>query len=41
VEWAEPPEYAPFALQFDAPPDEPHEIRAPGDFLEEIFAKPH
>jgi hypothetical protein len=41
VKRAEPPENAALALQFDAPPDELHEVRAPGDFLKEIFAKPH
>src|SRR5205823_12317202 len=41
VKWAKTPENTPLALQFDTPPDELHEVRAPGDFLKEIFAKPH
>jgi hypothetical protein len=41
VKWAKAPENTPLALQFDTPPNELHEVRAPGDFLKEIFAKPH
>jgi hypothetical protein len=41
VEWTQTPKNPPFALQFDAAPNQLHQIRAPGNFLKQLLAKQH